>query len=590
MPASRSSSSKHRASRSRAPASLPKALTGIDGVDQITHGGLPRSRPTLVCGGAGCGKTLFAVQFLANGAAMFDEPGVFVSFEESAEELLANFATLGTDLHGLIAKKKLVIDYVHVTPGEIDETGDYDLEGLFVRIAAAIDEIGAKRVVLDTPEALFGGFANEGILRAEIRRLFRWLKDRGVTAVITAERGREALTRFGLEEYVSDCVIVLEHRDGEQISTRNLRVVKYRGSTHGTDSYPFLIDDHGISVLPVTALGLDYPVSTERISTGVRDLDDMLGGKGYFRASSVLISGTAGTGKSSLAAYFADSVCRRGEKVIYFALEEPHQQIVRNMRSIGLDLEPWIRKGLLHIEASRPTLYGLELHLVRMHKLVEQMKPAAIIVDPISSLVTVGNAREVKSVLTRLFDYLKMRSVTGLFTYLATPATIEETDLGASSLIDTWIQVRDLELDGERNRGVYVLKSRGMSHSNQVREFRLSDRGLELVEVYVGAGGVLTGTARASQEAREKADALNRQQDIARKERALEARRRAVEAQITALRDQLTAEQEEIGAALREARGREGGLQLQRDVTRQWRTGVAAPTSPRSTKKASGGK
>ncbi|NIO00051.1 MAG: circadian clock protein KaiC [Anaerolineae bacterium] len=526
---------------------FPKCLTGIQGLDEITQGGLPRGRPTLVCGSAGSGKTLLALEFLLRGALLYDEPGVFVSFEESDQELIQNVASLGWDLQELIEQKKMLIDHVYVERSEIEETGEYDLEGLFIRLGLAIDSIGAKRLALDTIGALFGGFTNTAILRAELRRLFRWLKDKGVTAIITGEPGETTLTRYGLEEYVSDCVIVLDHRIMEQVATRRLRVVKYRGSRHGSNEYPFLIGKQGISVLPITSMGLEYAVSTERISTGIPRLDTMLGGHGYCRGTSILVSGTAGTGKTSVAAHFADAACRRGERCLYFAFEEAMDQIIRNMRSIGIDLEPWVKRGLLQFQAARPTLYGLEMHLVRIHELIEEFKPHVVVVDPISNLAVVGTEDEARSMLARVIDFLKMNQITALFTDLTHGgSSLEATAVAVSSLMDTWIVLRDIESSGERNRGLYVLKSRGMAHSNQIREFLLTDEGIDLRDVYLGPGGVLTGTARHQQEAREQADALVRQQEIERKQRELERKRQVMEAQIVALRADFEAEEEEI--------------------------------------------
>lgn len=531
---------------------LPKVPTGIAGLDEITGGGFPKGRPTLVCGAAGCGKTLLAMEFLVRGATQFDEPGAFIAFEETAEELAQNVRSLGFDLDDLQAKEKLAIDYVRIERSEIEEAGEFDLEGLFVRLALAIDSIGAKRVVLDTIETLFGGFSNQAILRSELRRLFRWLKDKGVSAVITAERGDGALTRQGLEEYVSDCVILLDHRVTENVSTRRLRIVKYRGTTHGTNEYPFLIDEKGFSVLPLTSAGLNHAVSDERISSGIPRLDAMLGGQGYFRGSSVLVSGTAGTGKSSLAAHFAAETCRRGERCLYLAFEESPTQIVRNMRSIGIDLEPFIKKGLLKIHASRPTFQGLEMHLVQMHKMVADLEPAAVIVDPISNFTASGSNADAESMLLRLVDFLKSRQITAFMTNLTAGGNAwERTDVGISSIIDTWLLLRDIELGGERNRGLYVLKSRGMRHSNQIREFLISSEGVRLEDVYVGPEGVLTGSMRAAQEAREKAEALARTEEIERKQRELDRRRAALEAQIAALRaefESAEAEAERIAA------------------------------------------
>jgi circadian clock protein KaiC len=461
--------------------SLPKAQTGIAGLDEVTFGGLPRGRPTLVCGSAGSGKTLLAMEFLLRGAMQFDEPGVFMAFEESEEDLAQNVRSLGFRVEDLVAQKKLAVDYVHVERAEIEETGEYDLEGLFLRLGMAIDEIGAKRVVLDTLESLFSGFSNPAILRAELRRLFRWLKDRGVTAVITAERGEGALTRQGLEEYVSDCVILLDHRVNDQVSTRRLRIVKYRGTSHGTNEYPFLIDEQGISVLPLTSLGLDHAASDERISAGVPGLDAMLGGKGYYRGSSILISGTAGAGKSSLAAHFADASCRRGERCLYLAFEESPSQILRNMRSIGIDLAPWTQQGLLRIEASRPTLFGLEMHLVHIHKMVNEFDPRAIIVDPISNFTSSGSPEQAEAMLMRLIDFLKARGVTTMLVNLtAGGSALERTEMGISSLIDTWVLLRDTEIDSRRQRRMHVLKSRGMAHSAEVRGFRITPKGIDL--------------------------------------------------------------------------------------------------------------
>jgi circadian clock protein KaiC len=518
--------------------SLPKAPTGIHGLDEITGGGLPKGRPTLVCGGPGCGKTLFAAEFLIRGATEFKEPGAFITFEETGEELAQNVRSLGFDLDKLVADGKIAVDFVRVEPQEIEEVGEYDLEGLFVRLGLAIDSVGAKRIVLDTIETLFGGFTNQALLRSELRRLFRFLKDKGVTAVITGERGDGTLTRQGLEEYVSDCVILLDHRVREQISTRRLRVVKYRGTLHGTNEYPFLIDEQGISVLPVTELGLDHAVSNERVSSGVPRLDTMLGGKGYYRGSSILVSGTAGTGKTSLSAHFALESAKRGERVLYLAFEESPRQLLRNMRSIGVDLEPYVKKGLVHIHASRPTLHGLEMHLVKIHKMVADLNPAAVIVDPISNFMDAGTEQDAQTMLLRLVDFLKARQITAFFTHLNSGGSAtEKTDVGISSLIDTWLLLRDIELGGERNRGLYVLKSRGMKHSNQIREFLLTAEGIELQDVYLGPEGVLTGSMRAAQEAREKAAALALQDEIEAKQREVDRLRAALAMQGSNLTD-----------------------------------------------------
>ncbi len=525
---------------------LRKAPTGIPGLDEITGGGLPRGRPSLVCGSAGCGKTLLAMEFLVRGATEFGEPGVFMAFEETGEELTQNVRSLGFDLDKLVRQKKLILDYVRVERNEIEETGEYDLEGLFIRLNNAIDSIGAKRVVLDTIEALFSGLQNEGILRAELRRLFRWLKDKGVTAIITGERGDGTLTRRGLEEYVSDCVILLDHRVTDQVSTRRMRIVKYRGTTHGTNEYPFLIDEDGFSVLPVTSLGLQHDVSNQRISSGIAALDSMLGGKGFYRGSTILISGTAGTGKTSISAHFANAACARNERCLYFAFEESPGQLVRNMQSIGLDLGKWIRKDLLQIHSSRATFYGLEMHLAMIHKMVQEARPDSVVLDPIGALVQAGSQRDANSMVVRLIDFLKVNGVTAILTNLTISGnSLEHTDLDISSIVDTWLLLRDIELGGERNRALYVLKSRGMSHSNQLREFLLTENGIHLLDVYSGPEGVLTGSMRASLEAREKSAALAAEQESERKQRDRNRRREALEARIHALRKEFEIEDEE---------------------------------------------
>jgi circadian clock protein KaiC len=526
---------------------LEKVLTGIEGFDEITNGGLPKGRPTLVCGGAGSGKTLLGIEFLVRGATQFNEPGVFMSFEETAEELTKNVTSLGFDLNRLIASKRLIVDYVHIERSEIEETGEYDLEGLFIRLGNAIDSIGAKRVVLDTIESLFAGLPNPSILRAELRRLFRWLKKKGMTAIITGERGENALTRHGLEEYVSDCVILLDHRVSNQISTRRLRVVKYRGSTHGTNEFPFLIDERGIAVMPITSLALRHMVTSQRISTGIPRLDSMLGGRGYFRGSTILVSGTAGTGKTSIAAHFVDAACRRGERSVFFAFEESPSQIIRNMRSIGVDLQHWMEKGLLRFHAERPTVYGLEAHLASMDKFIDVFKPKVVIVDPVTNLSSVASETDVKAMLTRLLDQLKLNHITTLFTTLTAAGNfLEQTEVGMSSLSDTWLLLRDIEMGGERNRGLYILKSRGMAHSNQIREFLLTNKGVDLIDVYVGPSGVLTGSARMSQETQERDVESAHQQEIVRKRLTVETKRKALEAQIASLRAQFQVEEQEL--------------------------------------------
>jgi circadian clock protein KaiC len=459
---------------------LQKELTGIPGFDEITRGGVPAGRPTLICGSAGAGKTLFAMEFLVRGAMLYDEPGVFMSFEETDEELTQNVASLGFDLNRLIADKKLALEYVFIERSEIEETGEYDLEGLFLRLGHAVDSIGAKRVVLDTLEALFAGLPNEAIIRAELRRLFRWLKEKGVTAVITCERGEGRLTRYGLEEYVADCVILLDHRVQNQISTRRMRIVKYRGTSHGTNEYPFLIDEKGFSVLPITSLGLTHKAPTEHVSTGIAKLDTMLSGKGFYRGSSILVSGIAGTGKSTIAAHFVEAACKRGERALFFAFEESQDQIIRNMRSVGIELERYVKKSLLKFHNARPSAWGLELHLATIHKAISDYKPRVVVVDPITNFLAVGDTVETESMLTRLIDFLKVEQITAMFTSLTPVTALEESKAGVSSLMDAWVSLRTIESNGKRNRGLYVLKVRGMAHSNQVREFLLTDHGVAL--------------------------------------------------------------------------------------------------------------
>ena len=536
---------------------FPKVPSGIRGLDEITFGGLPKGRPTLITGGAGSGKTLMSMEFLIRGSIDYNEPGVFMAFEETAEELAQNVASLGFDLKELIAQKKIIVDYVRVERSEIEETGEYDLEGLFVRLNHSIDTIGAKRVVLDTIESLFAGLGNESILRAELRRLFRWLKDKGVSAIITAERGEATLTRYGLEEYVSDCVIVLDHRVQNQISTRRLRIVKYRGSVHGTNEYPFLIDEKGISIMPITSLKLNYPISTQRVTSGIARLDTMLEGKGFYQGSTILVSGTAGTGKTSISASFASATCQKSERCLYFAFEESPNQIIRNMKSIGIDLEPWTRKGLLKFHAVRSTFYGLETHLVQMQKLIDDFKPTAVIVDPITNLINAGDQNDVKSMLTRLIDYLKYKQITALFTNLTHLASLEQTESEVSSIMDTWILLRDIELGGERNRGIYILKSRGMAHSNQIREFLITGKGVDIIDVYTGPAGVLTGSARFAQETKDRAAEASRKEEVEKLKRDLERKRKLMEAQVIALHAEFTAKEEEVKQLINQEERRE---------------------------------
>lgn len=530
--------------RLSAPKTLQKSLTGIRGLDEITGGGLPAGRPTLVCGGAGCGKTLLAMEFLVRGATEYGEPGVFMAFEETREELTQNVASLGFDLNALVAEKKLVLDYVYVDRSEFEETGEYDLEGLFIRLGHAIDSIKAKRVVLDTIEGLFAGLPNQGIVRAELRRLFRWLKEKGVTVIMTGERGDGTLTRYGLEEYVSDCVISLDHRVVDQVTTRRIRIVKYRGTTHGTNEYPFLIEKDGISLWPITTVRIEYAASHERISTGIERLDTMLGGKGFYRGSSILLSGTAGTGKTGVAATFADATCRRGERCLYFSFDESPSQIMRNMGTIGLDLEQWVKKGRLQLNNVRPFYHGLETHLARKIQAITEFAPEVVIIDPISGLDTTGSSSEIKAALMRLLDWLRLKGITVMLTDLTMGGgSLERGEVAISSLVDTWLVLRDLETNGERNRGLHILKSRGMASSNQVREFMVTNHGIQLTDVYIGPSGMLTGSARVQQEGRERAELVTLSEEAERQQLALGCKRAALEAQIAALRAEFSGEE-----------------------------------------------
>ena len=538
---------------------LQKSSTGIRGLDEITDGGLPTGRPTLLCGGAGCGKTLLAMEFLVRGAVEFNEPGVFMAFEETGDELTENVASLGFDLKGLVAAKKMVLDYVLVERSEFEETGEYDLAGLFIRLGYAIDSIKAKRVVLDTIEGLFAGLPNPTLIRAELRRLFRWLKDKGVTVIMTGERGDGTFTRYGLEEYVSDCVISLDHRVVDQVTTRRIRVVKYRGTTHGTNEYPFLIEKDGISIWPITSVHHEHKAPLERISTGVERLDTMLGGKGFYRGSSVLLSGTAGTGKTSMAAAFAQAACQRGERCLYISFEESPNQLMRNMSTVGIDLSKSVESGLLQFQTLRAFHYGLEMHLARIIKFIAEFSPVVAIIDPISGLDTSGTPLEVKAALMRLVDYLKQKGITTLLTDLKVNGR-EDLNAEISSLADTWLELRDIESNGERNRGLHVLKSRGMSHSNQVREFVLSNTGVKLTDVYIGPSGMLTGSARVAQEARERADHVALNEEAERQQLALECKRAVLEGQIATLRAEFSAEEATIARIFVKDRQREASV------------------------------
>ena len=556
---------------------IPKCPTGIVGLDQITEGGLPRCRPTLICGSAGCGKTVLAMEFLVRGVTEFNEPGVFMSFEESDKEVTANVASMGFDLNALCARKKLFLDYVRVERSEIEETGEYDLEGLFGRLEGAIRSVRAKRVVLDTIEALISGFGNTGILRAELRRLFTWLKDHGVTALITSEAGDGKLTRYGIEEYIADCVILLDHRVEDQNSIRRLRVVKYRGTEHGTSEYPFLIGRNGFSVLPLSSLRLECHASSQRVSSGIPRLDSMLGEKGFFRGSSILLSGGAGTGKSSVAAHFAQAACQRAEKAFYIASEESVSEVVRNMHSIGIELDPWIRRGQLKFHAARPGSFGLERHLINVHEEVLAFHPDVVVIDPVSNFESVGSFAQVASMLTRLIDLFKSRQITAMFTSLtAADAAPETTEIGVSSLIDCWLLLRNMECNGERNRGLYILKSRGMAHSNQIREFMLTSRGVKLLDAYIGPSGVLTGTARVAQENRERAEAAERKERLQQKSAELRHKRRDLEAQIAKLESEFDADERQLKIDMRQMQSRETQIGMDRAEMGRYRFADAA--------------
>lgn len=539
--------------QSKTQTGIEKCPTGIHGLDEITDGGFPKGRPTLLCGGAGCGKTVLGMEFLVNGARDYDEPGVFMSFEEKTPELEKNFASMNFEIASLCARKKLYLEHVRVERSEIEETGEYDLEGLFIRLQAAVDRIGAKRVVLDTIESLFAGFQNTAILRAELRRLFSWLKETGLTAIITAEAGDGRITRYGLEEYVADCVITLDHRVVNQNSIRRLRVMKYRGSKHGTNEYPFLIGSTGLSVLPISSLQLDHRASEQRISSGIPHLDEMLGRKGFYRGSSVLVSGGAGTGKSSVTAHFAQAACQRGERALIIASEQSSDGIMRNMHSIGIALEPWVKRDLLRFHVSRAGFCSLENHLVIMNQAITDFAPKVVVVDPITNYGSLGAYDEVKSMMTRLIDLFKSRQITAMFTSL-TDAQHEPEDsvVGISSLMDAWLLLRNLEINGERNRALYVLKARGMAHSNQVREFLLTDHGAQLADVYVGPEGVLTGSARLFREAQDRAEALERAQEVEHKQLELTRKRHQLEVEIARLRADFEAEERELQRRVKE--------------------------------------
>jgi circadian clock protein KaiC len=543
MPKQRTS----RSTKAKLPYAVDKCPTGIAGLDEILSGGLPCGSPTLFSGGPGCGKTLYGLEFVVRGAEKFGDRGVFLSFEETAEELARNVASCGIDLMKFVKSGQIYVDYIQVDPRQHQTAGEYDLEGLFIRLRHAIDSVKAKRIVIDSIEALFSGFEDSHVLRGEIGRLFRWLKSAGITAIITAEKGEGAFTRHGLEEYLADCVVFLDHRVSEEHSVRRLRVIKYRGANHATDEFPFLIDKDGIAVMPISSVELDYTAPRTRISSGVDGLDEMFDGGGFYCGSTVLVSGTAGTGKTTLATNFVHAAAKRGQRALYFAFEESPSQICRNMESIGLELDRWVKKGLLDFEAVRPTLTGLEGHLMRMLRCVDRFKPDVVVIDPLTNLLAVGRPAEVKAMLTRVIDHFKKAEITALFTSLTEGGNpIEATDVGVSSLIDTWLLLRDIETQGERNRGLYVLKSRGMGHSNQIREFLITSNGVRLVDMYVSRDGALVGSARVARETfdreRERYTDAERRNLRSRQEQRL----KAFEAEIAARRASLLAELEEL--------------------------------------------
>lgn len=563
---------------------LPKVLTGIEGLDIITNGGLPKGRPTLVCGNAGCGKTLLAMEFLVRGATQFNEPGVFMAFEESTKDLINNVASLGFDLKGLIATKQIAVDFVYIERDDIAEAGEYNLDALFIRLGVAIDAIGAKRVVLDTIESLFTSLPNPTILRAELRRLFRWLKDKGVTAVITGESGVDTISRQGLEEYVSDCVILLDNRIDDEVCSRRLRIVKYRGSLHGTNEYPFLIDEDGISLIPVTSARLNYEAVTGRVSSGIERLDSMLSAKGFYRDSSILVSGTAGTGKTSFLAHFANAACKRGERVLFFAFEESPSQIARNMKSIGIDLDRWIKKGLFKVESTRPSQYGLDMHLIMIQKMVNAYVPKIVVIDPITSFSDHTNTSEVKRILMRLVDFLKSKGITAMFSSL-TPSgePVETSHVAISSLIDSWILLRDMESNGERNRALYVLKSRGMAHSNQVREFLITNNGVELIDVYAGTSSVLMGGARLNMLAQEKALLIVKQEEEQLRQVDLQTKRNVLDAKIATMRAEFAVDEVANKKLIAQEKLRAVQLKAEKTAMETMRKSDVVPPAPPET-------
>ncbi len=538
---------------------IKKCHTGISGFDEITFGGLPQGRPTLITGGAGSGKTMFAMEFIVNGATDYNEPGVYISFEEGTTDLEKNFASVGFDLKQLIADGRIIIEHIPLNRADYQETGEFDLDGLFIRLNAHVQKIGAKRIALDTIEVLFSTFSEHTIIRSELQRLFGWFKDKGLTAVITGEKGDGTLTRYGLEEYVADCVIFLDNRIENQIATRRLRIIKYRGSMHGLDEYPYLIDADGVSVLPTSSTGLLAPASSHRISTGIPRLDSMFSAKGYYRGSAILVSGEAGTGKTTVAAAFAAATVARGERCVYFAFEEAEAQIIRNMASVNIDLQSAVDSGLLTFYCTRSTECGLEMHLATMHKLIRKLNPAVVIVDPVSNLISAGNKLQVRAMLTRLIDFLKLQEITSLYTDLTTGERIaESTSTGISSLMDTWLWSGFVEGNGERNRLFSILKSRGMSHSNQMREVVLSDDGVDLIDVYVSGDKVLTGAARISQQVKEEQERFRIHKERELKTQVANEKEKNIEAQIAALNAELLLTKTRYSLDSRETKERNG--------------------------------
>jgi len=531
-------------------AKLTKALTGIKGFDEITDGGLPRNRPTLLCGNTGCGKTVMSMEFLVHGAVQFSEPGVFFSFEETVDELVTNMESIHIDMEKLIREKKIYIEYLESGKSQVAQAGRYDLEGLFMRLQNAIQKVDAKRVVLDSMDALFYGLDKE-ILRTEVKRLFKWLKEKGVTSLITSEINEQFVTKTGLEQFVADCVITLDSRVIDQTTTRRLRIVKMRGSGHGINEYPFMIDGAGVSILPVMSQMANQNLTNNRISSGIKDFDGMLDGKGYFEGSSILISGSAGTGKTSIAISLINETCKNNMKGLYCAFEESTSQLTRNMRSIGLDIQPYIASGLLKLYSSRPTIQNLELHLISIQNIIEEFKPQILILDPVTNLMSEGINSEIRQMLAHFVDFLKSKNITTLFTAAITLESIKSnpSDEGISAMMDTWILVRDIELNSERNRGIYVLKSRGMNHSTQVREFVITDEGIKLLPIYVSPHGILTGTSKLEETLRQEEERKLFENKIKIREHELEIKREIMENNISLLKTEFNAELEMLSQA-----------------------------------------